>query len=150
VVDGGKVLQRAEASELAAAPASAFVADFTGATTLSGLATPGADGLTCVRLDGGGEVYCTGGQQGRVAVTVFPWEIALASSEGPNWGSARNRLAATVTSVTSVGNRVRVGLHACQPLVAEITEPALRQLALHTGDRVVASWKATATRIVEL
>ena len=56
VIDGGRVVQEGTAGELAAAPASAFVADFTGAVVLTGTARPGADGLTRVALDGGGEV----------------------------------------------------------------------------------------------
>src|SRR6185436_4436610 len=42
--------------DLAAAPASAFVADFTGAVVLTGTAAPADDGLTRIALDGGGEV----------------------------------------------------------------------------------------------
>ena len=53
-------------------------------------------------------------------------------------------------SVTAVGNRVRVGLAAPQPLTAELTEPAVERLHLRPGARVVASWKATATRLLPL
>ena len=42
IVDRGRLLQRGPASELAAAPASSFVADFAGASVLSGEAQPGA------------------------------------------------------------------------------------------------------------
>ncbi len=55
IVDRGRVLQRGSASELAAAPASSFVADFAGASVLTGEAHPAGSGLTGVRLDGGGE-----------------------------------------------------------------------------------------------
>jgi molybdate transport system ATP-binding protein len=64
--------------------------------------------------------------------------------------SAQNRLTAEVTSVTSVGNRVRVGLTAGQPLVAEITGRAREDLQLAVGASVMASWKATATRVATL
>jgi molybdopterin-binding protein len=53
-----------------------------------------------------------------------------------------------VTSVTAVGNRIRVGLVAPQPLTAEITDASARQLALEPGARAVATWKATATRLL--
>jgi molybdate transport system ATP-binding protein len=52
--------------------------------------------------------------------------------------------------VTEVGNRVRVGLAAPQPLVAEVTGVAVGGLHLAPGVRVTASWKATATRLVSL
>jgi molybdate transport system ATP-binding protein len=57
-------------------------------------------------------------------------------------------LEAEVLSVTAIGNRVRLGLASSQPLAAEITAESVDQLGLHPGDRVSASWKATATRIV--
>jgi molybdate transport system ATP-binding protein len=49
-----------------------------------------------------------------------------------------------------VGNRVRVGLAAPQPLAAEITESSARNLELRTGTRVTATWKAAATRLLNL
>jgi molybdate transport system regulatory protein len=53
-----------------------------------------------------------------------------------------------VASVRAIGNRIRVGVEAGQPLVAEVTADARDQLGLEPGRAVVASWKATATRIV--
>ena len=64
-------------SELAAAPASPFVADFTGAVVLSGTATTHPGGLTVVALDGGGTVRTTAAASGRVAVSLLPWEITV-------------------------------------------------------------------------
>jgi molybdate transport system ATP-binding protein len=152
VIDGGRVVQEGSAQELAAAPASAFVADLTGAVVLTGEARPGPDGLTLVRLGGadGGELASTDAGSGPVAVSVHPWEIALAPAADAPSGSAQNRLIGVVTSVAHVGNRVRVGVDAGQPLVAEVTEPAVRELELRPGTRVTASWKAAATRLVPL
>ena len=150
VVDAGRVVQQGSASELAAAPASAFVADFTGAAVLTGTAGPPEAGVTTVTLDGGGEVTTTDRAEGAVAVTVFPWEVELAPVASRPEGSARNRLDAEVLSVTTVGNRVRVGLATPQPLAAELTEAAARELGLEPGRRVEAVFKATATRLVRL
>jgi molybdate transport system ATP-binding protein len=148
VIDGGRVVQRGSAAELAAAPASAFVADFTGAVVLTGTARPGEDGLTHVALDGGGAAVSTEPGDGPVAVSVYPWEIALAPPDTASPDSARNHLPVEVVSVTAVGNRVRVGLAAPQPLTAEITDASARRLAVAPGARVVASWKATSTRLL--
>jgi molybdate transport system ATP-binding protein len=150
VIDAGRIVQEGSARELAAAPASAFVADLTGAVVLTGEARRGADGLTLVRLEGGGEVTSTDPGSGRVAVSVQPWEIALSVAGEAARGSVQNRLSGTVTTVTHVGNRVRVGVEAGQPLVAEVTDPAVRELELRPGVRVTASWKAAATRLVAL
>jgi molybdate transport system ATP-binding protein len=53
-----------------------------------------------------------------------------------------------VLAVTPLGNRLRVGLALPEPLVAEVTAPAAEKLALAPGARVLAAWKATATRLV--
>jgi molybdopterin-binding protein len=148
VIDAGRIVQEGTPTELAAAPRSAFVADFTGAVVLTGRAGAGADGLTRVELDGGGMVWSTDPGEGRVAVSIYPWEIAIEPpSEAPH-GSTQNRLAAEIVSMTTVGNRVRLGLAGPQPLAAEITTTSAERLGLRAGDRVTATWKATATRLV--
>lgn len=148
VIDAGRVVQEGTPSELAAAPRSAFVADFTGAVVLMGMARSGADGLTHVELDGGGAVASTDLAEGPVAVSVYPWEIAIEPAGEARHGSSQNRLAAEVLSVTTVGNRVRLGLAAPQPLAAEVTRASAEAMELHAGARVTASWKAAATRLV--
>ena len=89
VIDAGRVVQEGTPSELAAAPRSAFVADFTGAVVLTGTARAGADGLTHVDLDGGGAVASTDRAEGPVAVSVYPWEIAIEPAGEAPHGSAR-------------------------------------------------------------
>jgi molybdate transport system ATP-binding protein len=149
VIDRGQVVQRGTAGELAAAPASAFVADFTGAVVLTGVARAGAGGLTIVDLDGGGQLTSTDPAAGPVAASVYPWDIVIEPVDAPHAGSARNRLTAQVVSVTSVGGRVRLGLLAAQPLVAEVSDAAVSELGLRPGRTVAAAWKATATRLVK-
>jgi molybdate transport system ATP-binding protein len=150
VLDRGRVVQRGAPDRIAAAPASAFVADLVGATVLTGTARAGADGLTTVSLDGGGEAVSTDVAEGRVAVSLYPWEVVLEPPGTPPAGSARNRLEARVASITRLGNRVRVGLAGGQPLAAELTAASADDLGLAPGDRVVATWKGTATRVVPL
>ena len=150
VVDRGRIVQTGPAAELAAAPRSAFVADFTGAAVLHGETEQSAGGLTLVTLDGGGRIASTDAARGRVAASVFPWEVALEPGSTQQHGSARNRLEAKVVSVTRIGNRVRVGLETPQPLAAEVTEAAVSDLALEPGRVVTATWKATATRLTPI
>ncbi|MBJ7472048.1 MAG: TOBE domain-containing protein, partial [Solirubrobacteraceae bacterium] len=155
VLDAGRVVQHGTPAALAATPASAFVADFAGAVVLTGTVRSGTDaGATVVDLDGGGTVSSTDAGEGRVAASVFPWEIVLEPTGDDERvhearpTSARNRLDATIISVTVVGGRARIGLAAGQPLVAEISEASVSQLGLQPGDRVSATWKAAATRLV--
>jgi ABC-type sulfate/molybdate transport systems ATPase subunit len=148
VMDRGRIVQRGTAAELSARPASAFVADFTGSVVLTGTAHPRRLGLTEVELEGGGRVLSTDRVLGPVAVSVFPWEIGIEPAEAEPHGSALNWLAVEVVSVTEIGNRVRLGLAAPQPLVSEVTAQSVRSLGLLPGRRVNATWKATATRLV--
>jgi molybdate transport system ATP-binding protein len=150
VIDAGRVLQRGTASDLAATPVSGFVADFTGAVVLTGSASAGPDGLTAVALDGGGTALSTDRRSGRVAATVYPWEVTLEPPDEAPAGSPQNRLTGRVLSITAIGNRLRVTVEAGQPLTAEVTAPAARRLGLAEGHRVAAVWKASATRLVDL
>jgi molybdate transport system ATP-binding protein len=148
VIDSGRVVQEGTPTELAAAPRSAFVADFTGAVVLTGTASGGPDGLTRVELDGGCAVTSTDPGEGPVAVSVYPWEIAIEPADEAAHGSAQNRIPARVLSITTVGNRVRLGLAGPQPLAAEITRVSAQALDLRAGTSVTATFKAAATRLV--
>jgi len=148
IVDGGRLVQRGAPAALAARPASAFVADFTGAVVLTGSAAQSPDGLTLVQLDGGGEVVTPDAGRGPVAVSIHPWEISVAPAGTPDATSARNHLDVEVVSIAPVGNRVRLGLAAPQALAAEITAESARRLGITAGSRLTASWKAAATRLV--
>jgi molybdate transport system ATP-binding protein len=148
VIDAGREVQRGTAAAISAAPASAFVADFAGAVVLRGEASGEGD-LTLVRLPGGGEVWSADRARGPVSLSVFPWEISIEADAAPAPADSRlNRLACEVTAVTTIGSRARVGLAAPEPLVAEVTTASAARLDLRPGARVVAVWKATATRLI--
>ncbi len=148
VIDRGRVIQRGPAGELSSRPASAFVADFAGASVMFGVTASGDGSTTSVNLDGGGTIASSDRASGPVGVAVYPWEITLEPPGLDVHGSALNRIEATVTSVTEVGNRARIGLLAAQPLAAEVTTESVARLALAPGVRVAATFKATATRLV--
>ncbi len=148
VLEAGQIVQRGSAAELTAAPKTPFVADLTGANLLRGRARRRADGLTELALDGGGRVLSTDAAEGDAALSVQPWEIVLgAAADAPAAISMQNRLTAEVTSLTTIGNRVRVGLALPQPLIAEVTQAAVRDLNLARGSSVAASFKASAARL---
>jgi ABC-type sulfate/molybdate transport systems ATPase subunit len=145
LVEGG-VRQLGTAPDLVAAPADAFVASFVGSNLLPGVARRGPGGLAEVALEQGGTVYAVSGLRGRVGAIVHPWEVAIATSPGPD-ESSLNHIRAPIASLVPVGGRVRVRVG---PLVAEVTPGSVERLGLERGSVVVASFKATATRLVPL
>jgi molybdate transport system ATP-binding protein len=145
VIVDGRILQLAAAAELVAAPADAFVASFTGANLLHGTARPGADGLTEVVLDDGTSAFSADAGEGRVALAVYPWEVSLARGEPAD--SAVNHVRGEIRSLVTLGNRVRARVG---PLTAEVTAGSAERLGLAVGEPVVASFKATAARLVPL
>ncbi|HEY0391568.1 MAG TPA: ABC transporter ATP-binding protein [Solirubrobacterales bacterium] len=150
VVDRGAIVQAGGAAEISARPRSPFVADFAGAVVLRGEASGEPGGLTVVRLRGGGAVRSVDPGRGPVAVSVFPWEISLEPPGRRPAGSVLNRVDGEVVSVTTVGNRARVGVSVPQPLSVEVTARSAAAMGLRPGGRVTAAWKAAATRLIAL
>ncbi len=148
VLDRGRVVQSGSAAEISARPRSPFVADLAGAAVLRGEASAEPGGLTLVRLEGGGEVRSVDPGRGPVALSVFPWEISLEPPGSAPPDSVLNRVEGEIASLTAVGNRVRVGLAVPQPLSMEVTARSAAAMGLRPGTRVVAAWKATATRLI--
>ncbi len=145
VLVDGRIVQDGSPLELIAGPTSPFVADFTGGNLLRGLARIAPSGLTEVTLADGTRIFSTDRLEGHVGAVVHPWEIAVAR-EAPA-DSAQNHVTAPIASLVPVANRVRVRIG---PLTAEITAASAERLALRQGERVVASFKATGTRLVPL
>jgi len=150
VLDRGAVVQSGAAAEISAQPGSAFVADFAGAAVLHGQATGEPGGLSVVRLRGGGDVRSVDRASGPVAVSVFPWEISLEPTGSAPPDSMLNRVEGEIASVTTVGNRTRVGLLTPQPLSVEVTGRSAAAMDLHPGGRVTAAWKASATKLIPI
>jgi molybdate transport system ATP-binding protein len=143
VMAEGRVRQLGTPTELLAAPADAVVAGFAGANVLAGTASPATEGLTQIQLDGGPLILSADPAEGRVSVVVYPWDVSLARSAPQD--SALNHLVEEIVSIVRIGNRVRVRL---RTLTAEVTAASAERLELGPGARVVASFKATATRLV--
>jgi ABC-type sulfate/molybdate transport systems ATPase subunit len=143
VIVDGSLRQLAPPQELVASPADGFVASFTGANLMHGLARPGHDGLTEVVLSSGGTIFSTDPAEGPVDAVVYPWDIVLSRTHGED--SAQNAIEAEIRSIMHVGNRVRVRVG---PVVAEVSDASLGRLGLEVGMPAVAAFKATATRLV--
>jgi molybdenum ABC transporter ATP-binding protein len=139
----GRLRQVGPPADLLGAPADPFVARFAGANVLSGVAARAAHGLTGVLLDAGPTVYATDAASGRTQIVVYPWDVSLAREAAED--SALNHVRDEIVSLTLVGNRARVRLRL---LTVEITSASLERLRLQPGEPVVASFKATQTRLL--
>ena len=140
----GELVQLGTASELVTSPATPFVGDLVGGNVLLGRAARRDDGLTEVELADGTQVLSTDDGEGEVALLVYPWEITLARTPGDD--SSRNHVRGRVDELVPFQNRVRVRIGL---LTAEVTAASAERLGLRVGEPVVASFKATGTRLLD-
>jgi molybdate transport system ATP-binding protein len=141
----GRLIQTGTPAELVAAPKTPFVADFTGANLLPGRARAGGDGLTEVVLADGSLIVSTDELTGEVGAVIHPWEIGIA--RGMPLDSMQNHVRGAIESLVPVANRIRIRVG---PLTAEITAESAARLGLAPGEEVVASFKASGTRLIPL
>jgi molybdate transport system ATP-binding protein len=143
----GRLRQLGPPAELVARPRDAFVASFTGANLLRGLARRSEGALTTIRLESGEDLYSADEAEGDVGVVVYPWEVSIARTHAPDADSALNVVRGQVGSLVEVANRVRVRVG---PVTAEVTAASAERLELADGGIAYATFKATGTRLVPL
>jgi len=138
----GRLRQLGTPAELVASPADAFVASLTGANVLRGRARRAND-LTELELPTGELIRSTDRAEGDAVAIVYPWEVTLSRTLPDD--SAQNHIRGVVASLVPIGNRVRVRVG---PLTAEITAGSSERLGLRVDGHAVASFKATATKLL--
>ncbi|MBL8961631.1 MAG: ABC transporter ATP-binding protein [Gemmatimonadetes bacterium] len=152
LLDGGRVLQAGPSAEVFRRPVTPYVAEFLGAeNVLSGAVVgdtvvegaPRAVEFHCGPL---AFVAISDAPVGACHAVIRGEEVIL--SRAAQSSSARNSFAGTVTEVALYGAYARVTV-AVQgvPLVALLTLPSLRDLALEPGAAVHASFKAFAVHL---
>jgi tungstate transport system ATP-binding protein len=145
----GRILQLDAPERTFSFPIDEEVARFVGVeTVLPGRAHSVNEGLVTIEIDGR-EVEVVGealpGE--RVLVCIRPEDIVLSRADmGPS--SMRNHLEARVERTIPLGRFVRVVLNGQAPIVASITWQSHQEMDLKKGDRVLASFKATAAHII--
>jgi len=156
VLEGGTITQAATPAELVAAPATSFIAAFTGAELLLDgiIDAGGGEGLLRVRMAGGAtlsgriaEGYGQPAAAARVHVAYRPEDITLGPSDEEASTSAVNRLPVVVHSIVPTGGLVRVRLAGSAPLTAVLTRGSAEALGLAPGIPATAYLKATALRV---
>jgi molybdopterin-binding protein len=99
--------------------------------------------LSSIDIHQGHTVFSTDLVDGEVSVVVYPWDVTVSLLATDD--STMNHIEAPIDSLVTLGNRARVRLG---PIVAEITVASVERLGLVEGRGAVASFKATATRLV--
>jgi molybdate transport system ATP-binding protein len=138
----GRLLQTGTPAELVAAPHDGFVANLTGANVLHGRSRV-VESLSNIELESGHTISSTDMVDGEATVVVYPWDISVSLEHLED--SMLNHIESTIESLVQLGNRVRVRLG---PVVAEVTTESAERLGLKEGQTAVASFKATATRLI--
>ena len=130
-------------------PADEEVARFVGVETLlPGTVLGAAEGLVTVQIAGAAvEVAGEGSAGQRVLVCLRPEDVALARADTlPS--SVRNHVAGRITAIVPLGFLARVVVDCGVPIVAVVTRRSLGELGLAEGERVIASFKATAAHLL--
>ncbi len=152
LLDGGRVLQSGPSAEVFRRPVTPYVAEFLGAENVLAGAVVGEATLEGARRG----VEFRSGPLAFVAVSDAPPGPCHAVIRGeevivsrtPQASSARNHFAGIVTEVALHGAYARVTVEVeGVPLVALLTLPSLRDLAIDPGRDVYVSFKAFAVHL---
>jgi ABC-type sulfate/molybdate transport systems ATPase subunit len=144
VLVDGRLRQLGAPEDLVTRPADAFVASFTGANLLRGVAHTPAGALAEVVLDSGERLQSTDQAEGDVDIAIYPWDVTLSLDDATTAPPA-NSIRAEVTTLTRVGGRVRVTAGA---LSAEFDTAAAAALGLFPGAVVRASFEPRVVRLI--
>jgi molybdate transport system ATP-binding protein len=139
VLEDGKVSQRGTTAEVAARPATPYVASLVGLNLYRGSVT----GTDTVRLDNGATLTAPlHGVTGAVLLTFRP-SAAAVYLERPGTGSPRNTWPAVVTNAEMLNDRVRLRVGGMIDAYVDVTAAAVAELRLAPGADVWISVKST-------
>lgn len=138
VIEEGRVTQLGTVAEVAARPATPYVAQLFGTNLLRGIGR-GHE----VALDGGGVVVTSAPLDGPVLVVIRPSSVSLHRHRPDT--SARNVWQVAVSDLEVAGEwvRLRIRLGDAVEMVAAVTPDAVAAMGVAPGDVVWASCKAT-------
>ena len=144
VIVDGELRQFATPQEMVAHPADGFVASFTGANLLHGIARAGPRRADRDRADDR-ESRSSPPIPARARSRPSSTRGRSRSPQEHQPDSAQNVIRGEIRSIAHVGNRARVRVG---PVTAEVTEASVEKLGLKVGGQATASFKATGTRLV--
>jgi molybdate transport system ATP-binding protein len=143
VIAWGRLRQLASARELIARPQDTFVASFTGANVLPGVASATAGPLTSVRLSDGAVIHSADRLRGEVAVVVYPWEVQVTRAAPSD--AALNVLSGELRGLVQMPSSVRVSVGL---LTAELSPANAALLDTQSGGSGYSVFRVADTRLL--
>ncbi|MFH1617109.1 MAG: ATP-binding cassette domain-containing protein [Candidatus Margulisiibacteriota bacterium] len=98
-------------------------------------------GVTSPRL----HIAVVSDKKGPAKASIDPVEIILSKEKLQS--SARNSIEGKIATINDEGKTVKLIINIGVPLVSQITHGSLRELGLHVGDTVYATFKASAVMV---
>ena len=149
VMVNGEITQVGKADEIFNSPSNREVAEFVGVENIIGGVAVLRDGdIATIDLNGKFiEVISDCAVGDEVYVCIRPEDVTLAPSKA--FSSARNSLAGEITRVVLSGSLVHVEVNCGFSLIALVTKKSTEELNLKCGDRVHASFKASAVHVIK-
>ena len=150
VMEQGKIVQSGTPSSVHYQPANEFAASFVGMENIfAGTVEEADNGLLAVSVEGRTmEVMGDGAPRESVVICIRPEHVSISLVNPESTTSTRNMFPCTVAKIVRLGLFTKVYLDCGFSLVAAITNRSLESLALETGSRVFASFKATAVHVI--
>ena len=150
VLHAGRLLQWGPTQEVFRHPANEVVASIVGLESILTGPVVASEGGVCriqVAPDVTIEAAAEGEPGARLTLCIHPEEVTIERLGPPTRSTARNVLPASIRSITPHGRGCRVELQCPFPLVALVTRRSVEDLALCAGERVTASFKASAVHV---
>jgi len=149
VMVNGEITQVGKADEIFDSPSNREVAEFVGVENIIAGLIVSRDG-DMATIDLHGKIIevisdCVVGDE--VYACIRPEDITLAPSKAVS--SARNSLAGEITKIVQTGSLVHVEVDCGFSLIALVTKKSTEELNLKSGDRVYASFKASAVHVIK-
>lgn len=149
ILNDGKILEIGTPEEVSCRSEQPFVSSFMGVENLfQGTVSRTADGFFVLALRGC-DIEAIGDKKAGTAalIGIRPEHVTLDLPDGSALSSARNRLTGTVLCVRKTGPLVRVDLDCGIRIAAMVTQASAHKLQIIIGQKLVASFKATAVQV---
>jgi tungstate transport system ATP-binding protein len=149
VIINGELLQTGSPSDIFSTPGDTRVAELVGiGNILSGVIMNRDNELVAIDV-GGGIIQAISGYHigAEVHALIRPEDVTLSLHKDAS--SARNTFEGRITRISPVGALVRVELACGFPLLTVVTRRSAQDLDLAVGNRVYATFKATAVHVIK-